>query len=378
MTLPHNAGSSISRRAFSRAPSNVIQEIQRGQAAGGQTGVVRGVDPRTNQAIVELDIGGQVRVAIPLGGRAFPGQIAQVFGSGQGGVYQGSFYFNDFQRAIPLFAGFSEITYTVPNQGSSVTNQADNCDINQSAPTSPRLTGGSSGNNGEVECPEGYSPNCDDSGNNCFGCKKDEEPSEELPTRPNLPGNPGDGCGGPGDQCDWYQGSSCPPGTFSKGFVEFPVGVVRSLCCGSGDRPAGDGCDWQDNPIPNYYSANDAGNACELNPTGGIDGRPVYGTLADCEADLFDLVDQWNPANTNSAGSFTAPGGFTIVAFALASGTGWNNSFGSCGAEGLARPCSTINPSIQPGGTMILPGIDTGSWSDNCSDCVYNVFMKAN
>lgn len=377
MTLPHQAGARIAGNvAFSRAPA----ENQQNAGSDSLTGVVRGIDPRTRQAIVELDQGGQVRVAIPTGGRAFPGQVAVTTGRPVGGVYRGSFYFNDFQRTSSLYTGFAEITYTGETTNTPTT-VADSCDIDQNPPTSPLNSSGGTG------CPKGFSPNCGAPGTgtegNCFGCKADqpvETPTDDdiqPESRPNLPGDPGDGCGGSNDSCDWYQGTSCPTGTYSKGFVEFPAGTFRSLCCGSSDRPTGDGCDWQGEAPDPVYSPNEDGNACEINPSRGNDGRNTYGSLASCEDDLFDQVDQWNPANTNNAGSYTAPSGFTIVAFSLASGTGWNNSVGACGADPFERPCSTINPSIQPGNTVILPGNDQGSWGDNCSDCVYNVFLKA-
>ncbi|CBA17806.1 hypothetical protein AHIS1_p094 [Acaryochloris phage A-HIS1] len=275
MVLPHAAGSNISNRGTIALPQN------------NNNGIVTGFDIRSRQAIVNLDGSGEsVRVAVPIGQIVVPGQIAQITGSTTGGAFTGSFVFNTRRNRI---AAGTNGTVNVGSNAASANTPAS-CDISQLAPTSPASNGGNEGD----ECPSGYVPNCGAPGtpeeNQCFGCKPEEDEETEFEERPNIPGNPGDGCGGLNDSCDWYIVASeaaavCPTQMINKGFATID-GVTRVLCCGGEDRPPGDGCSWQQLSCGLFYSPNPDDQFCEVNPTCGADGRRVYDSLSDCEADL--------------------------------------------------------------------------------------------
>ena len=362
--LPHRAGSSISKANTSFTP-------------GSNQGIVAGFDPSTGQALIRRDGTNEiVRIPLPTGQRVFPGQVATL-SQGLGGGYTGTY---SFQLAAGQTYANGIPGPTLAGESSTSSELEDSCDISQNVPASsfsPPSGNKSADDEEEEECPEGYSPNCDVNGENCDGCKKDPEPGKPAPS---IPGDPGDGCGGPGDRCDWYDGQSCPEGTFSKGFVEFPAGVFRTLCCGSEDRPAGQGCEWQGDLSPTpIYSPSSDGITCELNNSGGSDGRAAFGTLAECESTLYDITEDWIIGSTGGiAGRYDAPSGYIIVGNTLISGTGYCNS-SACTAQvsqnGYPFPCPSVD--VQPDKRSALPGSDTNSWGDNSSDCLVRFFLKA-
>ncbi len=79
--------------------------------------------------------------------------------------------------------------------------------------------------------------------------------------------------------CEWYIADGCPVGMFSKGFVEFPPGTIRTLCCG-GDAPEkGIGCDWKRPQLPPDPTYACAGGAC----VAVWDGTGEYSSFEQCQ-----------------------------------------------------------------------------------------------
>lgn len=263
LSLPHSPGNLSLNNVLDTSRKKNPQEVSQGTLVGR--------DNATQETLVrETGTDNLVRTVGALGDR-LPGAPIEILKS--------------------TALGTQRTPVGVPGSSSNVqqlNTSSTSTQFNQTASFSDSCSLGFGGSNSV--CPVGFIPRCDQNGN-CFGCIPKPEPpfevtltplSREAP--PDVPGDPGDGCGGPDDSCSWYEGQSCPAGTFSKGFVEFPQGVFRVLCCGGPDRDPGIGCGWQEPEFPVNVSYKCTEVEGERFCLAVYDGSGNFQTQAECEA----------------------------------------------------------------------------------------------